>query len=1078
MSTRLPSQKFIPPHFPSNALHRDSLVKTLQEVISPLVPANNAPLPQVVLLCAPAGYGKTTLLADFAQSVAIPCCWYHLEPEDMDVYAFLNSLIESIHQRFPQFGKTLIDSLKQLFSGDALSQKGIPHLKEFINTLLLEIDTSIFERFIIFFCNYHEINESDEISVLVNWMIKHLPEQCVIGIESRAIPALDLTSMLSQRKLFGLGSNNLRFTPEDICHLARQQKLELSLEEATELHRSFDGWIAGILLGTRLGEKFFSPALGSGMSWSVPALRMDRQNLLAYLVDRVFKQEPEIYTFLQETSLFLRLTPELCDRLMERTDAAAYLASIEHQGFFLTHTEDQLQVVYTCHPILRELLYQELRQEAPQRFISLHQRAAQIFYEMKEYEQSITYALTAEAYHLAASTLAEIAKRLIQQGRSDTVARWIDQLPSGIQQHYPALMLARAYIYAAQGETDKALPLLDQLYLLICPNGVQADDSTTTVLAEICIIRSVVAYNMGNYAEVQALCEKALKLLPADERELRALAYQRLGVYASFLGDSSTGIAQMQKALQLWGHNTEALQTALLHGNLATAYSMVGNYALAEHHRSRAITTYDRLGDMQGKINSMVGMAIAKRNKGSLDEAEKGLQEALALSRQVHFQRSEAYALANLGNVYQDQGRLQEALVAIEDCLNLARQLQDKYLMNLTTNTLAMTYLFMGDPQTALFHIGTTDIQAKETMSYEWMVLELTRGTILLYLQQYAEARSCLLAVQNAFNKAQFKNLYISSLIRLAMCQLSLNQQEEAFSLVRQAELLAARENCEHLVHLELSRLPVLQHALQRQPASVVQVYAPPKKPTSLRAVALGEPTIFIDEVPITRWRMARSLELYFFLIDYGRPARKEQIITALWHDVDDNSDQTLRSAIYYLRKTIGDVCITYCAGAYNLDHTSVYGEQVQYDVSLFLAQYQEAKNALALGHEADAESALLLMMDLYQGDYVQAFYSDWCSHRRDELRRIYMDARSNLALLTWREERLEECIIHWQHLLAIDNCLEDAHYGLMRCYARQGKRSLALRQYQRCADILQGEFAVPPRPALQKLYQRLSGNE
>ena len=113
-------------------------------------------------------------------------------------------------------------------------------------------------------------------------------------------------------------------------------------------------------------------------------------------------------------------------------------------------------------------------------------------------------------------------------------------------------------------------------------------------------------------------------------------------------------------------------------------------------------------------------------------------------------------------------------------------------------------------------------------------------------------------------------------------------------------------------------------------------------------------------------------------------------------------------------------------------------------------------------------------MIELYRGDYVQPFYSDWCTFRRDELRRMYLDARCLLAQIAWRQERFDECALHWQHTLMVDDCLEEAHYGLMRCYLRQGKRGLALRQYQRCRDTLQRELDISPGSAVQNLYQRL----
>jgi DNA-binding SARP family transcriptional activator len=265
------------------------------------------------------------------------------------------------------------------------------------------------------------------------------------------------------------------------------------------------------------------------------------------------------------------------------------------------------------------------------------------------------------------------------------------------------------------------------------------------------------------------------------------------------------------------------------------------------------------------------------------------------------------------------------------------------------------------------------------------------------------------------------------------------------------------------------------QTLLQIQSHSTVQLVSYSSSPT-IRIQALGEPTVYVENIRVKRWRMAHAMELFFFLLEKGRPVHKEQIISALWPDADGQVEQTLRSTIYYLRKLFGAACITSSNSSYMLDLAGIYGEEsIWYDVAVFLKCYATAQAALAAGDEGVAYTTFEEMTRLYHGDYVQSFYCDWCTQRRYTLRHAYMDALYQLALIAYRQHHLDESIAHWQHLLTMDSCLEEAHYWLICCYMQQGKRGMALRQYQNCVLRLREELSIEPGDALQHLYQRLT---
>lgn len=1107
MSIAHEMRKITCPALPPTILYRESLVTRLKEVTTG--PAEGFPHYKLVLLYTPAGYGKTTLLADFARNTSIACCWYFMDHLDADKNTFLETLLMSIRLRFPHFGSKLDALLASAIAADAEGVAGF-HYEAMIDALIATIETEITERFVLMLCNYQEMSACQEVDELVNHFLRKLPENCVLVIESRATPGLDFALLLAHREMVGIGSDLLRFTAQEIRDLALLQGMtEFNEAEATQLALSFEGWITGILLGARLRGIEFLP------QWSheheKQSSLVDRHHLFSYVVNEVFERNPELYSFLKEASVLQEMTPSLCTKLLGIQDAAGHLHYLEQNGLFVTRRGEGEHAIYICHSVLRELLYNDLFQQMPARFIALHQRAAHILSADKNYEKAVYHAFEAKAWDLVSHLIIECHDQMLKQGHAATLTRWIDELLPTITMSNPRLLLIRASIHLVGGEQTCALSLLDAASIAIME--YVEPEKIPRLQIEIVILRSKALFQQGDYRQALILCQEIQERLPANEIRMRADVHTRLGVCANLLGNFMTGIAQLQKALQLWGRHTIERQTAELHSALASAYSLVGNFALAEHHISRAIASWGQLHDEWGQINNVIRQGGIKQRQGVFAEAEKAFKQALTLARgPIHFLRGEAYSQVSLGELYQDQGLYEQSLNRIEDGLALAHRIKDKYLINCTLCFLAMTYLYMGDAETALLLVSDVDVQDIHTpsLSYEQAVCELAYGTILLYQQRFDDAYCHLSKVEVSLNKMGLKRELIQAILRMALCLLEQGQTNECMQRIEEiVHLLKVQNGYKHLVFIELRHLTRLYQVVETHPAmenlrelldltperqiTAPHPLAPPTPtPTIMKQEqpvhplvqitthpkicirALGEPSVAIEDRPITRWRMARSMELFFFLLDCERPMRKEQIITGLWSEVDEQINQTFHSTIYYLRKALDGHGITSQGSTYTLDLAAYFGMNVWYDVTEFQQQQARAKQALSREDDVVAREALLTMLELYQGDYVQPFYSDWCTFKRDELRRMYLDARCLLAQIAWRQERFDECALHWQHTLTIDNCLEEAHYGLMRCYLRQGKRGLALRQYQRCRDTLQREMDILPGSTVQNLYQRL----
>ena len=1115
------------PALPATVLYRKALVERLTELItgSNLQISANALPYKLILLHAPAGYGKTTLLSEVARQSPVPCCWYMLERSDSEPLIFVRTLLESLRQNFPTFGEHLIPLLS------AAESTEYNYIHTILEALIETIVTEIPSRFALFLCHCQEISEYPEITQMIEYLLHHLPEQGILVLESREVPELDFASLLASRSMLGIGRDLLRLSPQEIQELAHVQgSRELSIEEAGQLAEAFDGWVTGLLLGTRLGEVEFLQR-----NWSAPLTRVEKgievhsQTLFSYVINEVFKRHQAMYAFLKEAVVLQEMIPELCADLLgiSEAEASRRLHYLEQHGLFVTHSGEGTQRVYTCHPVLRDLLYEELRQQDPQRFVYLHKRAAELLSARQQHRQAIHHALEANVDEIAARLIITSAEQMMEQGYMEILQRWIAAFSETLIERYPRLLLIQILIYIRTGEMNKTLPLLERASeLLNTPSPTLVNPEELPLLqAELALARASIWMQQGKHQQAQKLSQQVLEQLPADEVSLRALAHTTLGGCAAQLGEYTAEIVHCQKALQLWGRHTISRLTASGHTQLADAYRNLGHFALAEHHSARATACWEQLQDTRGRVNHLITRATILWDQGGLEEAEQLLQQALALaSSPVRLHRMQGYALVNLGELYQDQGHYDRSLTVSEEGLSLARQLGDTWLLNFALLTLAMTYLYMGDAATAellLSEMSVDETSEERLRPIQRVRRDLALGAILLHQNRYAEALALLEPAEAILRARETRAEQIKSLLPIAACYLGLQQPQRALHQLEMVEqILSTVDSYEWLVHRRLQLFPQLQRVVEQHPAcaslrtllhldsyktettqeqrlsegetepEIPEILSPSLLPSPsaaretrissprLKIVALGEPAVLLDEQPITRWRMARAMELCFYLLECKRPMRKEQIITALWEEVDEQISQTFYSTVHYLRKALGsEQTIRSKGGIYTLDLASVYGkEEISYDVEMFEEQYARGKQALTEEDDETARAAFEMMIELYHGDYVQPFYSDWCNMRRDELRRLYLEAHEQLALLTWRGEEIEESAMHWQQMLAVDSCLEHAHYGLMRCYIRQGKRGLALRQYQRCKETLQQELGATPGAAIQKLYRRLMG--
>ena len=247
---------------------------------------------KLLLLSAPAGYGKTSLMIDLAHNIDMPVCWLSIDVLDRDPQRFLAYLIASLAEQFPHIGEASRPQLNRLRS---LEQDA----ESLLVTLTNEIYEQIEDDFLLIIDDFHLLDDFPVISALVNRLLELVMENCHILLSSRTLPNLDdVTLMVAREQVAGLNHAELAFIPREVQALyAQNYRQHLSDEAAKELTDQTSGWITGMMLSN-------SPGI----------TRVAGVDTFAYLGHQVLDQQPEqVREFLMRTSLPEEFNSEFCE---------------------------------------------------------------------------------------------------------------------------------------------------------------------------------------------------------------------------------------------------------------------------------------------------------------------------------------------------------------------------------------------------------------------------------------------------------------------------------------------------------------------------------------------------------------------------------------------------------------------------------------------------------------------------------------------------------------------------------------------------------------------------------------------
>jgi LuxR family maltose regulon positive regulatory protein len=1037
---------------------------------------------KLILVIAPAGYGKTSLLIDFAYQVDVPVCWYAIDEIDQTPDRFFTYFIAALKRSFPEFGKASEVALKAL-------NPFKPDINQLVSVIVNDAYEHIQEHFLIILDDYHLVSNIREIQAFINRFINLAAENCHLVLSSRTLLSLpDLPLLVARSQVGGIGYEELAFRADEIqAFVLQHYHVTLSDAASADLARDTEGWITGLMLSAQV--------MGTGMTNQMRAARVTGIELYTYLAQEILDQQStEIRQFLLRTAFLDEFDASLCTAIWGSDGNWRSLINevVQNNLFVLPVGEHGNSLRY--HHLFGEFLKAQFEKEMPSELEPLLRQIAQVYSKREDWVRAYSLYQRIGDNAATASLVEKAGPDLIRNAQFSMLAKWIDTLPSEILDSHPSLISHKGTVLLIQGQVENSLEYLNQAEVIQRKNNDWAN------LAHTLARRATAHRFLGKYQasiqdgmEALKICEGQTKL-----RLVQADAYCMVGISLQHLGELEDARQKLDRALSLYEANQDAQNTAMVHMELGICCQYQGNTHLAVKHYEQALVYWQAVRNTTRQSFVLNNLGSLHHLSGNYIEAAKLLEQALTLARNNGITRSEAYLLLNLGNLYADLEAEDSARDAFQKARDACRILDDHFLLfniELAEASLARHHGELSRAKAYL--LSVQDLVQQSQSSFEQSAWKLEAGSFALAENDAGKAQDDLQDAYRIFTESG-QLLEAASAALLLSRAYSLNgDQDKAYNLMDLALFKASQlESIQPLVVVGriakddlkkviadpkigpdavklLSRIenfekqiPTLRRKLRSHTTTVLLI--PPK----LSVYALGRSQVSIDGKAVTSasWtNQKRARELFFFLLAHSnKRMTKEEIGVILWPE--SSSDQLrlqFRNTLYYVRYALGQEAILGTDRRYSFNSDMDYS----YDVQDFERTIDQAENS-----EISEQKITLLQeaMTLYKGEYFPEGDAIWVMTERQRLTLMHENSMLTLAQLHMERGEPQIALTYCQKILANNHCMESAHRLAMQAYAALGNRSGIANQYEQCKQFLMDELGLEPSSETAQLYKLL----
>lgn len=1045
---------------PAGLLHRPRVCQSIEHGLER----------KLTVLSAPAGYGKTSALVDFARCCSLPVCWYTADERDRDLRVFVEYLVGAVRERFPGFGEHTLSALAS--SAGDLFRDSTGVVGDMANEIL-EIDTS----FMLVIDNYEALDGAWGIRTFIQRLLEVLPPDCHLMLGSRVLPEVPVTHLVAKRQLVGLAARDLSFTPQEVQDLLQRSRIEVTQAQAEAMAASSEGWITGVLLLADLLREDTQAIL-----FSEERATAETYSYLA--ADVLIRQPPDVRQFLRTSSILREMSSRSCREILQVREAGTLLSELERRNLFVTRFGTGGAATYRYHNLFRDFLQRQLEQRSLAAYNELHLRAARWFERKDDVEETVYHYLAAEAYPQATALMDRVTMEWFTRGREETLLRWAEKLPEAIRAQAPRLAL-----YHSRVLTERYKYTAAREALIHAETGFAAQEDTARQ-GWVHIQRAALALLEGHYENAILDAQAALEILTQREIGVEAEAARLIGKAYIGLGRFADAMVYLQNALDLFRQAGSPYDVMNALQGLMVAFTDRGELDRAASYASETLVIARRLGALGQLAGALNNLGWLHYLRGEYREALASYEEGLVAAQRGGNLRWQAYISAGMADLYRDVGAYERAGSLYDAAWRLARESEFGLAIQVL-GAQADMYRWQGEVARTLALLEEANQLASERgLEFESRgAIPISKGIAVVESGEAEQGLDllndgiCFLAGREAK-----RELARAEFLR-AKAHFVAGERAQAVASLRQMVDLAQEigtyqfavvegQHAEDLLGLGVAEgitacrdiIAGIQR-LRGFAEGRVSVETNDDAARYLEVYALGGGQVVHDghALSSSEWQAAMVKELFFYIVLNG-PLGRDAIGLIFWPDLSAKSvTSNFHNALYRMRRAVGAEAIVVEDGKYRLGNVDYW-----FDVEEFEALVERAR--LLPPSDWQVESLWRRALALYRGDFLPEVERMWCVPKREALRGMYVEALLGVGQCREMRGEFEEAISWYRRALEADDLREDVYRHIMQCYKKAGRRPEALAQYRRCCQILRQELGVDPSIETRDLYRQIVG--